>query len=213
MKLFLYWGPSLPVCLFNLLSFTYIVPLWSLISSVCLIIIVTGHLIDPFMVNHLHAPRPATGSDAQHPSLVRWLAQWHFRNMIPIATEAVWALFLWLVGAHLHPAAHLSVHFYLSTLFNWHFSLSVPFFRLEQTFVDSLIHPSMSCVCAGCSWVPSIHTHATTTARVTRWVDSKQERNAHTEMHYAPNSLEFSFCLLLLIFTVLHFMLMANQKP
>lgn len=41
------------------------------------------------MVNHLHAPRPATGSDAQHPSLVRWLAQWHFRNMMPIATEAV----------------------------------------------------------------------------------------------------------------------------
>lgn len=128
-------------------------------------------------------------------------------------TSETWCLLQQKQCAHLHPAARLSVHFYLSTLLNWRFSLSVPFFRLEQTFVDSLIHPSMSCVFAGCSWVPSIHTHATTTARVTRWVDSKQESNAHTEMHSAPNPLEFSFYLLLLKFAVLYFMLMANQTP
>lgn len=93
----------------------------------------------------------------------------------------------------------LSVHLYLLSQSHTHthtytdaFCPSL-FFRPAQTYVVSLTKLSMRCVFAGCSWVPSIHTHATTTARGTRWVNSKQEQNTHIEMYWAVTPLKFSF--------------------
>ncbi|TMS07815.1 Maltase-glucoamylase, intestinal [Larimichthys crocea] len=53
-------------------------------------------------------------------------------------------------------------HYDVHNLYGW--SHTKPTYEPGQTYVGFLIRLNMRCVFAGCSWVPSIHTHATTTA-------------------------------------------------
>lgn len=118
----------------------------------------------------------------------------------------------------LHLGAHLSIHLcaltqiYTYTLTLFFFFCLFLFVRPGQTYVGFLIRLNMRCVFAGCSWVPSIHTHATTTASITRWVNSKQEKNIDIEMYCSVNLLKFRFFFNLFLLLSLLLLFHAHGK-